>query len=175
MTATTQTLDLAAINQMGRDDFVEALGSTFEHSPWVAGGAWEARPFASVDTLHAAMIGVVRSAPTDRQLDFLRGHPELAGKEAQAGTMTDESVGEQASAGLDALSRAEVDELAVLNKRYATCHGFPFIIAVRRYDKRAIFEQLRSRIEQDSDSERDEALRQIGAITRLRLAAKVTP
>ncbi len=174
MTTTAQeSLDLDAINRMGRDAFVAALGSTFEHSPWVAESAWDARPFASVDTLHTAMIGVVQRAPQPQQIAFLCGHPELAGKEARAGAMTHESVGEQSSAGLNALSRAEMDELANLNAIYRSRHGFPFIIAVRRYRKAEICEQLRLRIEKDSDAERHEALAQIGIITRLRIDAKL--
>jgi len=166
-------LDLKAINALDRGNFVAEFGSTFEHSPWVAEGAWTARPFANLDALHGAMIGVVRSAPRATQIDFLCGHPELAGKEAEAGTMTHESVGEQASAGLNALSRDEIAELRQLNARYLERHSFPFIIAVRRYGKREIFEQLRARIERDSDTELAEALTQIGIITRLRVQAKV--
>ncbi|NDP64231.1 2-oxo-4-hydroxy-4-carboxy-5-ureidoimidazoline decarboxylase [Polaromonas sp.] len=170
---TETTLGLGAVNTLQQDDFVAAFGSTFEHSPWVAQGAWGARPFASIDALHGAMINMVRNAPRKTQIEFLRGHPELAGKEADAGTMTTESVGEQASAGLDALSRHEIDELRQLNQRYLKSHGFPFIIAVRRYSKTQIFDQLRRRIERDSDAELDEALAQIDTITRLRVQAKL--
>ncbi|MEC5212047.1 2-oxo-4-hydroxy-4-carboxy-5-ureidoimidazoline decarboxylase [Polaromonas sp. CG_9.5] len=173
MTDTTQALDLDAVNTLQQDDFVAAFGSTFEHSPWVAQGAWAARPFATIDDLHGAMIGVVRTAPRDTQIAFLCGHPELAGKEAEAGTMTTESVGEQASAGLNALSKNEVGELRQLNQRYLDRHSFPFIIAVRRYSKNEIFDQLRTRIERDSDTELSEALSQIGTITRLRVQAKL--
>ncbi|MEO9102155.1 MAG: 2-oxo-4-hydroxy-4-carboxy-5-ureidoimidazoline decarboxylase [Burkholderiaceae bacterium] len=173
MTAVAPPPDLNAINRMDRDAFVAALGSTFEHSPWVAVSAWQARPFASTDALHDAMIGVVLRASQQQQIAFLCGHPELAGKEAQAGAMTDESVGEQSSAGLDALSRAEIVELAALNASYRSRHGFPFIIAVRRYRKAEIFEQLRLRLERDSDTERLEAMAQIGVITRLRIDAKL--
>ena len=173
MTETTPALDLGAVNALPQDEFVMAFGSTFEHSPWVAQGAWKARPFATLDELHGAMINVLRIAPRDTQTAFLCGHPELAGKEAEAGTMTTESVGEQASAGLDALSRHEVGELRQLNQRYLDSHGFPFIIAVRRYSKSEIFDQLRSRIERDSEAELEEALAQIGTITRLRVQAKL--
>ncbi len=173
MTEATFALDLDALNAMDSGDFVAALGSTFEHAPWVAEGAWAARPFASLDALHAAMIGVVRSAPRATQVAFLCGHPELAGKEAQAGTMTRESVGEQASAGLNALSKDEIGELRELNARYRERHGFPFIIAVRRHSKAEIFKLLRSRLAQGSESELNEALAQIAFITRLRVEARV--
>lgn len=166
-------LNLDTVNAMDRDSFVAAFGSSFEHSPWVAERAWARRPFASLDELHAAMLGVVEGAPRAAQVDFLRAHPELAGQEAQAGTMTDHSVAEQASAGLDALSRDEFTELRTLNARYREQHGFPFIVAVRRHSKAQILELLRRRVAADTDAELIEALRQIGAITRGRLAQKV--
>jgi 2-oxo-4-hydroxy-4-carboxy-5-ureidoimidazoline decarboxylase len=87
--------------------------------------------------------------------------------------MTSESVGEQASAGLDALSRDEITELRGLNTRYRQRHGFPFVIAVRRHAKAEIFSLLRQRIESDGDIERHEALRQIAIITRLRVEARL--
>ena len=173
MPQTTTMLDLEAINRLDRVAFVDALGSTFEHSPWVADEAWLARPFASEEALHAAMMGVVRRASRESQIAFLCAHPELAGKEAQSGRMTSDSVTEQTSAGLDALGRDEMAELQALNRRYRERHGFPFIVAVRRYGKVEIFEQLRRRVDVDSESELQEALRQIGWITRLRVLSKL--
>jgi 2-oxo-4-hydroxy-4-carboxy-5-ureidoimidazoline decarboxylase len=173
MTEATIALDLDAVNAMDRSGFVAALGSTFEHSPWVTEKAWALRPFASLDALHAAMMDVVLDAPRGTQVAFLRGHPELAGKEAQAGTMTSESLGEQASAGLNALSQGEMAELRELNARYRERHGFPFIVAARRHSKTEIFKLFRSRLAQDSEFELNEALAQIACITRLRVEARV--
>lgn len=176
MTASTgnaSTLDLAAINAMDREPFVAALGTTFEHSPWVAESAWSARPFDSVDSLHSAMFDVVRRAPKAVQVAFLCAHPELAGREAQASALTDESLREQASAGLDAMSRAEMAEMARLNAEYRQRHGFPFIIAARRHTKAQIFDEMRRRIAQHTGAEFVEALAQIAYITRLRVRALV--
>jgi len=161
--------DLDALNAMDQDEFVAAVGATFEHSPWVAEQAWAQRPFASADALHAAMLGVVRRAPQAVQIDFLCAHPELAGREARAGTMTQDSVHEQRSAGLDALTPGEMAEMKRLNAEYRQRHGFPFIIAVRRHSREQIFAELRRRVAQDSGSEFAAALEQIGHITRLRL------
>jgi 2-oxo-4-hydroxy-4-carboxy-5-ureidoimidazoline decarboxylase len=166
-------LDLPALNAMSREDFVATLGSTFEHSPWVAEAAWNERPFANVDALHAAMLGVVRKAPRETQLHFLCGHPELAGREAQESTMTADSVNEQASAGLDALTRAEMNEMQSLNRAYRQRHGFPFVIAVRRHTKQQIFSEMRRRVDADTPGEFAEALAQIGHITRMRVGALV--
>ncbi|WP_326535247.1 2-oxo-4-hydroxy-4-carboxy-5-ureidoimidazoline decarboxylase [Pseudorhodoferax sp.] len=172
-TATPTRLDLAALNAMDRDRFVATLGPTFENAPWIAQAAWAQRPFASLDALHAAMLDVVRQAPDDRQLAFLCGHPELAGREAQTGTMTAESVGEQGSAGLHALNREELAEIQRLNRGYRERHGFPFIIAVRRSSKQQIFDAMRMRTGRDTAVERREALALIGLITRDRIDALV--
>jgi 2-oxo-4-hydroxy-4-carboxy-5-ureidoimidazoline decarboxylase len=165
--ATNEALTLADINRLDRVRFVAALGSVFEHSPWVATAAWAECPFASIDQLHRAMIGVVRRTSREVRLDFLRMHPELAGKEAQAGTMTDHSTAEQA--GLNALTRDELMTLRRLNAEYAAKHGFPFIIAVLKNTRAQIFEALRTRIQRDTDIELDAAIEQISIITRLRL------
>jgi 2-oxo-4-hydroxy-4-carboxy-5-ureidoimidazoline decarboxylase len=173
MSSASPQLDLAALNAMDRDAFVAAIGPAFENAPWVAASAWGQRPFASVAALHAAMLDVVRAAPDERQLAFLCGHPELAGREAQAGTMTTESVGEQKSAGLNALTSAELAEMQRLNRAYRERHGFPFIIAVRANTKQQIFDAMRARVAQDSTAERTAALAQIGLITRGRIDALV--
>lgn len=173
MTLTLTRLNLAELNDMDQGAFVAAVGPTFENAAWIAQAAWSRRPFATVDALHAAMLDVVREAPQERRVAFLCGHPELAGREAQAGTMTAESVGEQRSAGLDALSRDEMDEMQRLNRVYRERHGFPFIIAVRRNTKQQIFEALRTRCDASTDTERRAALEQIGFITRGRIDALV--
>ena len=166
-TAEASALMLSDINRLDRVRFVAALGGVFEHSPWVATQAWADRPFASIDHLHRAMMEVVRATSREVRIDFLRMHPELAGKEAQAGTMTDHSTAEQA--GLDALTRNELQTLRRLNAAYAAKHGFPFIIAVLANTRSQIFEALRTRCERDTDAELDAALEQISIITRLRL------
>ena len=166
-TAEASALMLSDINRLDRVRFVAALGGVFEHSPWVATQAWAERPFASIDHLHRAMMEVVRATSREVRIDFLRMHPELAGKEAQAGTMTDHSTAEQA--GLDALTRNELQTLRRLNAAYTAKHGFPFIIAVLKNTRSQIFEALRTRCARDTDAELDAALEQISIITRLRL------
>jgi 2-oxo-4-hydroxy-4-carboxy-5-ureidoimidazoline decarboxylase len=135
----------------------------------VAEAAWEQHPFASENALHDAMMSAVTSATAETQIAFLRMHPELAGKEAQAGTMTGHSTIEQQ--GLNALSHGEFVELQGLNAAYAQRHGFPFIISVLGHTKLQIFEALRVRTAHDTHREINEALQQIARITRRRLNA----
>lgn len=162
--------DMAGINGMDRAAFVEKFGGIFEKSPWVAEQAWDKRPFSNVDAMHAAMVEVAKFAPAPRQLALLQSHPDLAGKEAQAGAMTASSVTEQASAGLNALSKDEMTQISDLNAAYKRKFGFPFIIAVRMHTKEGIFFEFRRRLQNDTATEYANDLQNVSAITRLRLA-----
>jgi 2-oxo-4-hydroxy-4-carboxy-5-ureidoimidazoline decarboxylase len=161
----------AQLATMDHAAFMRAFGGLFEHSPWVAEAAWPMRPFASESGLHDAMMAAVRAAPPARQIAFLNMHPELAGREAEAGTLTDHSSFEQQGAGLNALTPDELAELRRLNSVYAQRHGFPFIIMVLGHTKPQIFEALRTRAGHDTTQEIGEALNQIARITRRRLDA----
>ena len=97
----TKKVSLSELNQLPEADFVKLLGGIFEHSPWVAEGAVSARPYKSVAELHAAMVKQIEEAGEQAQLKLIRAHPELAGKAAVRGELTEESTSEQAGAGLD--------------------------------------------------------------------------
>jgi 2-oxo-4-hydroxy-4-carboxy-5-ureidoimidazoline decarboxylase len=163
--------DMKAVNAMDRAAFVQKFGGIFEKSPWVAEKAWEKRPFASIDDLHAAMVNIVKHSPVPNQLALLQSHPDLAGKEAQAGAMTASSVSEQASAGLNALSKAEMAQISDLNAAYKQKFGFPFIIAVRMHTKEGILFEFNRRLANETQAEFANDLQNVYAITRLRLGA----
>ena len=163
------SVDMAPINAMDRAAFVEKFGGIFENSPWVAEKASETRPFASLDDMHAAMVAVVKHATAPMQLALLKSHPDLAGKEAQAGTMTAPSVAEQASAGLNALSHEEMAQISDLNAAYKKKFGFPFIIAVRMHTKEGILFEFNRRLKNETQTEFANDLENVYIITRLRL------
>jgi 2-oxo-4-hydroxy-4-carboxy-5-ureidoimidazoline decarboxylase len=169
-----EALSVADVNRMSAGDFRRALGGVFEHSPWIAERAWLARPFASVDALHAAMTRVVREASREERLALLRAHPDLAGRAARAGELTAASRAEQASAGLDRLSETEYERFGRLNAAYRDKFGFPFVVAVRTHDKTAILAAFERRLTNTLDQELEAALAQVATITRLRLDALVT-
>ena len=162
---------LETLNRLGREEFRRTLGGVFEQSPWVADRAFDRRPFASLDALHAAMAQVVGRASREEQLALIRAHPDLAGKAARAGAMSSASVTEQSSAGLDRLTEAEYARFERLNGAYREKFGFPFVIAVRQRDKDAILAAFEARLGNGLDDEVKAALAQIGEIARLRLDA----
>ena len=142
------------------------MTALFEHSPWVEARA-DARP--SSGDRHADLMAVLHAATPEEQLALIRAHPELAGKAAVDGTLTEASAAEQASAGLDRLTPAEFDRFHALNRAYRERFGFPFIICVRLTDKAGILAAMERRLANDRDAEISEALAQIGEIVRLRL------
>lgn len=164
-------LRLADLNRMGREAFTGALAGVFEASPWVAERAWTARPFATVEALHAAMAAVVRRAAPAEQEALLRAHPDLAGR--AAGAMSEDSVAEQASAGLDRLTDGEHARFERLNRAYRERFGLPFIIAVRRHDRAGILAAFDRRLTHTRAQEVAEALAQVADIARFRLEALV--
>lgn len=167
-------ITLDQLNMVGRAEFVSAIGDIFEHAPWVAERAFAARPFASVAALHDAMMAAVRAAPRAEQLAFLRGHPELGGKIARAGAMTDDSKAEQGGLGLDRLNDQDFTRFERANAAYANKFGFPFIVCVRNHTSAgSIIAAFEARAGNDMDTEFTTALAEIGQITRLRLDAKV--
>jgi len=157
------------INDSETTRFVELLGGIFEFSPWVAERAYLLRPFSSLTNLHEAMVHIVRQAPIEKRLQLLRAHPELAGKEAAAGKLTDASRREQAGAGLDQCSAEELELIEQLNQAYAERFGFPFIIAVNGLDKRQIIAAMQQRLENTDQEEFTSAIGEVEKIALIRL------
>ncbi|MEM9604666.1 MAG: 2-oxo-4-hydroxy-4-carboxy-5-ureidoimidazoline decarboxylase [Pseudomonadota bacterium] len=157
---------------MTRAQFEAAFGSVYEHSPWVAERAFEhvAQPVTLGD-VQARLAQVVDAAGEAAQLALLRAHPDLAGRAAIAGELTDDSRAEQAGSGLDSLSAAEFETFARLNDAYTTKFGFPFIMAVKGATKHQILAGFEARLPNARDTEFATALAQVHRIAGFRLAA----
>ncbi|GAB2181705.1 2-oxo-4-hydroxy-4-carboxy-5-ureidoimidazoline decarboxylase [Denitratisoma sp. agr-D3] len=170
----TTSLSIDALNRLDQAAFTDHLAAIYEHSPWIPQRAWSHRPFADRAALAAAMAQVLAQASRDEQLGLIRAHPELAGKAALRGDLTDDSKREQSGAGLDQCSPEEFAALHRANRSYGEKFGFPFIIAVKGLGRREIIAAMESRLARDADTEFAEALAQIRRIADFRLADKVT-
>jgi 2-oxo-4-hydroxy-4-carboxy-5-ureidoimidazoline decarboxylase len=160
---------LTELNKADRPIFTAALGHLFEHSPWVAEETWPRRPFRDAAHLHAELCRTMQSAPAERQLALIRAHPDLAGRLALQKKLTAESTREQASAGLNQLSDAELAEFTRLNDAYKARFGFPFIICARLNAKDAILAAMQARLPNPPAIEHSAALAEIEKIAWLRL------
>src|SRR4051794_15256409 len=101
-----KTCTLSHVNSLSREDFVALIGTVFENSPWIAEATWSRRPFGSLEHLHHALCETVHASTEERQIALIRAHPDLVGRAALAGNLTQASTSEQASAGLDKLTNA---------------------------------------------------------------------
>ena len=164
-------MTLWELNRLSPAAFATALGHVFEHSPWVAERAGRKRPFASIGALHESMMATVWEAPAASQMALLRAHPELAGKAALRGELTANSTLEQSGAGLAECSAEELVRLTTLNAKYSAKFGFPFILAVKGYDRAGILREFARRVEREPSVEFEEALKQVARIARARLDA----
>ncbi|MEP6714585.1 MAG: 2-oxo-4-hydroxy-4-carboxy-5-ureidoimidazoline decarboxylase [Terriglobia bacterium] len=154
---------------MGLTRFTETLGPVFEHSTWVAEGAWHDRPFSTLDELHTRMVAEVAEGSRQQHLTLLRAHPDLGSR----ARMSAASTTEQAGAGLDSLSESDYNRLLQMNAEYREKFGFPFVYAVQGSDSSAIFEALERRLAAPPEVEVEEALAQVYRIARFRLEEAV--
>jgi len=157
---------------MSAAQFLTRFGDIFEDTPEIALRAWQAGLTAREDSakgLHAALVGALRGLPAERQRALIRAHPELAGRLALAGQLTQASTAEQGSAGLGALSPEELARFERLNAAYRARFDLPFVMAIKGSGREAILTAFEERLRNDPEQEFQEALRQIERIAWLRL------
>ena len=160
------------VRTLSREDFIARFGGIFEHSQWVAEGAYDRGLGVQSDTaegLHAEMTAIMRAASRDMQLALINAHPDLAGKLHAAGRLTADSTKEQSSAGLNMLTDEERSRFTQLNDAYKARFGFPFIMAVKGRSKAEILAAFEKRIAHDKEQEFATALAEIEKIALLRL------
>lgn len=157
---------------MGPEEFVKLYGGIYEHSSWVAEETFgEDVDIANVDALANLFAECVDNASLDRRLALIRAHPDLAGRAAIAGELTDDSNEEQSSAGIDQCTPEEFARFQDLNERYKEKFEFPFVMAVRNSNRQAILSAFETRLRNDRETEFARAIQEIHKIARLRLAA----
>ncbi len=159
---------------ISREHFVERFGGIVEHSPFIAERAYDSgavkEPLTAAG-VHAALVTAFREASTEERLGVLRAHPDLAGRLAIAGELTEDSRKEQAGAGLDRLTPAEHARFTELNDAYQARFGFPFIIAVKGLNRHDILAAFEKRVGNAQEEEFATACAQVERIVRLRLDA----
>lgn len=154
---------------MQRLEFVGRYGGIYEHSPWVAELVYDHGDISS--NLAEQLRACVDDAPVETKLALIRAHPNLAGKAAVAGELSDSSTEEQARARLDQCSAEEFEQFQSLNDAYHSKFGFPFVMAVRASNRQEILAAFAARLDNDHDTEFATAIAEIHKIARLRLDA----
>ena len=145
-----------------------AFGGAYEHSPWAAERAYDAT-LTSPCCVAPAMRAVVEAASEDEKTDLINAHPDLAGKLASFGKLTQHSSEEQKGAGLDRLSPRGLKAFHKLNSAYRDKFGFPFIIAVKGLTAKDIKKAFKKRLKNSLQQENRAALDEIHKIAQFRI------
>ena len=157
---------------MSEDEFVEYFGGVYEHSPWIPRNAWQQGLTEKHNTpsgLSEIMQDVVANAEQDKVLALINAHPDLAGKAAVDGTLTEESTSEQSGAGIDQCNAEEFEKFQYYNNAYKEKFGFPFIMAVKGSNRHQILDAFVERVENDEETEFQQAVTEINKIALFRL------
>ena len=99
---------------------------------------------------------------------ILRVHPDLAGRLAQAGQLTQESNQEQSSANLNSMTQDEKSRMEMLNGLYKDKFDFPFVICARLNKKESILKGLEKRLENSQGVELQTGIEEVMKICELR-------
>ena len=159
-------------NHMDKTEFMATFGGVFEHSPWIAEAVWDTGLTGRHDTaagLHQSFREVIRQSGREEKLALLLAHPELAVGIASDEQLTESSQREQRGAGLDRCNPEEFSEFRKLNASYREKFGFPFIMAVKGFNRDDILESFRARLENTGDEEFQAAVEQVIRIGRFRI------
>ena len=166
-------LSIDELNRMAAAEFTASFGDVAEHSPWVAERAAGARPFADREAIVEAFTAALGSAAREERLAVLRAHPDLAGRAAIAGDLSEDSRKEQAGAGLDRLTPQEFERFTALNAAYKERFGIPFIFAVKGATKGMILAAFEERSANGREVELENATDNVCRIMRFRIEERV--
>jgi OHCU decarboxylase len=157
---------------MRAEEFVSRYGGIYEHSAWVAEETFsdDLDP-TDAESLAVLFAECVDNASRDRRLALIRAHPDLAGRAAMAGELTNESTDEQSSAGIDQCTPDEFARFQEMNDRYKRKFEFPFVMAVRNSNRLEILSAFEVRLQNSPEEEFETAIAEIHKIARLRLEA----
>lgn len=167
---TRQKVTLDEINSLGKEAFVQELGGLFEGRPWIVTAAWSQRPFASLEAFQQTLCAIMYDASEGQKAALLSAHPDLVGRAALAGTLSPASTSEQAAAGLDRLTPAEIATFQRYNQAYRERFGFPFVICARENKKASILAGFETRLTHTYEQEISLALAEVAKICALRLS-----
>ena len=153
------------LNTLTKSEFITIFGSIFEKSEWIAYEAFREKPFKNSKDLIDKMINIYNKCSREKTAEIFNLHPKLAIEK----NLTKFSSKEQGGAQLDKCTEEEFLEFSKLNSNYEKKFKFPFIIAVKGKNKDHILNDFRTRINNNYETEFNEAKIQVMKIALLRL------
>ena len=156
------------INKLSKSEFIKVFANIFENAVWIAEELYKQKPFNDYEDLSSKMLDIFDNTSKKNQIKILNAHPDLADN-TKISSLTQDSIKEQNSAGLDQCTEKEFNEFKNLNDKYKKRFSFPFIYAVKGKSKIEILSNFRQRVSYDISVEFNEAKKQVKKIAILRL------
>ena len=155
------------INKLSQSEFTKVFANIFENASWIAEELYKQKPFKDFNELSSKMMNIFEISSKEKKIKILNDHPDL-GNKTKISSLTQDSLKEQKTAGLDQCTKEEFNEFKKLNDAYKK-FGFPFILAVKNKSKIEILSNFRKRINSEPQIEFEEAVKQVKKIASLRL------
>jgi len=156
------------INKLSKSEFIKVFANIFENAVWIAEELYKQKPFNDYEDLSSKMLDIFDNTSKKNQIKILNAHPDLADN-TKISSLTQDSIKEQNSAGLDQCTEKEFNEFKNLNAKYKKRFGFPFIYAVKGKSKIEILNNFKRRVSYDINIEFIEAKKQVKKIASLRI------
>ncbi|GAB5492134.1 MAG: 2-oxo-4-hydroxy-4-carboxy-5-ureidoimidazoline decarboxylase [Phototrophicaceae bacterium] len=160
-------MKLNDLNTKSTARFLDLIGGALEGEVWLAERIVEKRPFTEVNDLYSAFAQVINTASEQEKIRLIASHPDLA--PSVQTDLSEASIQEQASAGLNNLSPDEYATFNRLNTAYHQKFSFPFVICARENTKSSILEQFEARLSNTRSQEIEIGIAEILKIIKLRL------
>ncbi len=166
----TDKLSIDQLNAMPPEEFVGKVGPAYQGSAGIAEYVAGERPFADANDLRSAMQDRLFALEPEQQRALMEQYPSLAAKELHTGELGDESIIDQAAAGLTFLSEEQQEAFDEVTARYQQKFDFPLIISVRDLSAEQVLDQAWHRLDNSATQEHVAALLEIAKIANHRLA-----
>ena len=112
------------INNLPESEFIKVFANIFENARWIAKELYKQKPFGDFNELSSKMMNIFEMSSKEEKLKILNDHPDL-GNKTKISSLTQDSLKEQKTVGLDQCTKEEFDEFKKLNDAYKK-FGFPF-------------------------------------------------
>ena len=157
---------LADVNAMSQEEFVATFARLFQGKPaWVVENAYTQRPFGDTQALRTAFQEALFGATPEQQRELMEAYPALGSVTVAEGKAGEDSIIDQATAGLTHLTEEDHATFDQVTADYREKFGFPLIVCVRDLpDRESILAQGRARLKNSATQEHAAALIEIAKI-----------
>ena len=154
------SLDVATLDRLPADEFVDAVAPLFEGAPRFLARLAVARPFGDEETLFGRAVAIALAMPEQEQVELIDAHPRLGAPPASVSALS------HREQGYDRETTEAIADLGRLNRTYESRFGFRFCVFVDGRSRKELVRVIEASLDADRASEIRRALADVVAIAR---------